>query len=87
MVNIYNLKMIFTSITQTILVSGVIPFLINRTPHTEEYIVKTYPSDFLFHLDTTNLPMEEYISTRDPSDFQEIQSNFQPLEFLLAYFI
>ena len=58
----------------------------NRTPHTEEYVVKTYPSDFLFHLDPTDLPMEEHISTRNPSNFQEIQSYLQgifsaPLDF------
>ena len=28
----------------------VIPFF-NRTPYTEEYVVKTYTLDFLFHLD------------------------------------
>ena len=43
----------------------------------EEHAVKKYPSDFLFHLDPMDLPMEEQISTRDPSDFQEIQSNLQ----------
>ena len=51
----------------------------------EEYVVKTYPSDFLFHLDPMD-PMEEHISVRDPLDFQEIQSNLQdifsaPLDF------
>ena len=60
--------------------------IFNRTPHTEEYVVKTYPSDFLFHLDPTDLPMGKHISTKDPSDLQEIQSNFpdiffSPLEF------
>ena len=51
----------------------VIPFF-NHTPNMEEYVVKTFPSHFLFHLDHTDLLMEEHISTRDPSDFQEIQS-------------
>ena len=41
----------------------------------EEYVVKTYPSNILFHLDPTDLP----ISTRDPSDFQEIQLNLQDI--------
>ena len=50
------------------------------------YVVKTYPLDFLFYLDPTDLPMEEHISTRDHLDFQEIQSNLQdilstPLDF------
>ena len=51
----------------------------NRTPHTEDNVVKTYPLDFLFHLDPTDLPMEEHISTRGPSDFQEIQSDLQDI--------
>ena len=41
--------------------------------------MKTYPSDFLFHLDPTDLPAEEHISRRDPSDFQKIQSNLQDI--------
>ena len=53
-------------------------------PYTDEYVVKTYSSDFLFRLDPTD--SEEQISTRDPSNFQEIQSNLQnifsaPLDF------
>ena len=40
----------------------------------EECVVKTFPSHFFFHLDHTDLLMEEpHIGTRDPSDFQEIQ--------------
>ena len=65
----------------------VIPFFC-RTPPTEfeECSVKTYPSDFLFHKNPTDLPMEEHIRTRDPSDFQELNSNLQdifstPLDF------
>ena len=42
-------------------------------------MVKTYPSDFSFHLDPTDLPMKEHISTKDPSDFQEVQSNLQDI--------
>ena len=49
----------------------VIPFF-NRTGHTEEYVVKPYPSDFLFHLHPTDLPMEEHISTRDPQIFKKL---------------
>ena len=64
--------------------TGVIPFF-NRM---EKHVVKTYPFDFLFHLDPMDLPVEEHISTRDPSGFQEIQSNLQdifstPLDFYL----
>ena len=65
----------------------VIPFFC-RTPPTEfeECSVKTYPSDVLFHKNPTDLPMEEHIRTRDPSDFQELNSNLQdifstPLDF------
>ena len=49
--------------------SRVIP-IFNHTPHTEEYIAKTHPMD---------LPMEEHISTRDPSDFQKSQSHLQDI--------
>ena len=57
----------------------------------EEYVVKTYPLDILFHSDPTDLPIEEHIrliSTTDSSNFQEIQSNLQdvfsvPLDFYL----
>ena len=33
---------------------------VQTTPHMEEYIVQAFPLDFLFHLDPTDLPMEEH---------------------------